>query len=218
MHCGIDPSSLTAVIITHEHCDHIKGLSHFAKRHPINLFSTERALECSQSSRTDLSNFHRIDPGVIFSVGDIEIRPFSLPHDADETFGFSIRSDGIKVAYATDLGFPSKLVVEEMKDADCIIVEANHDVETLMNGPYPWFLKERLMGKRGHLSNTSMGELVTQIVHNETRVLVLAHLSEVNNTEAMALQEARRAVKKTGAKKTRIIVSSQGEPAELVTL
>ncbi len=218
MRCGIDPSSLTAVIITHEHSDHIRGLSHFARRYPVNLFSTERALECSRISRKDLASFHRIDPDVAFSVGDLEIRPFSLPHDAEDTFGFLIRCNGIKVAYATDLGYPSKRVADEMKDANCIIVEANHDVETLMKGPYPWFLKERLLGRRGHLSNRSMGELVEQIIHDETRALVLAHLSEVNNTEAMALEEAQRAVRQTRVKKMRIIVSSQDEPSELVKL
>jgi len=216
--CGIDPSSLTAIVITHEHSDHIKGLNLFSRKYRLNLFSSEKVLECSSIMKKRLSSFHSIQSGIPFDIGEIEVRPFMLPHDAEDTFGFSIRANGAHIAYATDLGFASRLVVEEMKGADAIILEANHDIGMLLDGPYPWFLKERLMSRHGHLSNKGMRELVEEISCGSTRFLVLAHLSEVNNRPDRALHEAKLGAKKAGSKHLKIVVSSQKEITEMVEL
>jgi len=165
-----------------------------------------------------LSSFHSIRSGVPFGIGEMEVRPFELPHDAEDTLGFSFRTNGAQLAYATDLGFASKLVVEEMKNADAIILEANHDIEMLLDGPYPWFLKERLMSRHGHLSNKGMRELVEEVAGSGTRLLILAHLSEVNNRPDKALHEAKLGAKRAGLKHLKIVVSSQGETTEMVEL
>jgi phosphoribosyl 1,2-cyclic phosphodiesterase len=148
----------------------------------------------------------------------LKINPFSLPHDATETYGFILRSNGVKISYATDLGFASKLVKERMKESDILIIEANHDMEMLKNGPYPWFLKQRLIGQQGHLSNESMGELVEEIIHEATRYLILAHLSTVNNRPELARREALKAASQAGANQLKILVSSQNEISELIQI
>lgn len=214
----MDPKQLTALLITHEHHDHIKGLKLFLKRYSIPLFASEESLLCSGISSQDLTAFTPLESGASFQIGDLTIDPFSLPHDATETYGFILRSNGVKISYATDLGFASKLVKERMKESDILIIESNHDMEMLKNGPYPWFLKQRLIGQQGHLSNESMGELVEEIIHDATRYLILAHLSRVNNSPELARREAFKAAAQAGARQLKIIVSSQNEISELIQI
>ncbi|MEW5805793.1 MAG: MBL fold metallo-hydrolase [Acidobacteriota bacterium] len=218
LQAGIAPPSLAGVIVTHEHSDHIRGLRLFSKKYRMNLYSSEKSFEDSGIIEDDLSSFHCIEAGIPFEIGEIKIHPFSLPHDAESTFGFIIKANRLKLSYATDFGYPSKLVVERMKDSDGIILEANHDTEMLLNGPYPWFLKERLIGRLGHLSNESMAELVEQIVDADTRFLMLAHLSEVNNSPGQAVQMARKAAHRRGAKNLRIMASYQDQLSEMIEL
>lgn len=215
---GVDPCELSALLITHEHHDHIKGLKLFIKRHPVPLFASEESLMCLGINTRDLSSFTTLNSGLSFQIGSLDIHPFSLPHDAEETFGFSLRSNGIQLSYATDLGYASKLVRERMKDSDIIIIEANHDVEMIKQGPYPWFLKQRVMSLQGHLSNESMGKLVEEVIHASTRYLILAHLSEVNNTPELARKEALKAASRAGARKLEIIVSLPDEISESISL
>ncbi len=214
----MDPARLTALLITHEHHDHIRGLRLFLKRHRIPLFASEQSLLCSGILPKNLFNFTPLESGIPFHIGSMKICPFLLPHDAVETFAFSIRSSGINISYATDLGFASKLVEEGMKDSHIIIIEANHDLEMLKEGPYPWFLKQRLMGRLGHLSNESMGLLVKKVVHPLTKYLILAHLSEVNNTPELAKKEALKAASEAEARKLKIVISSPYEISELIQL
>lgn len=213
----MDPNQLTALLITHEHHDHIKGLKLFLKRYSIPLFASEETLLCSGISSQDLTEFTPLETGTSFQIGDLKVDPFSLPHDAMETYGFILRANGVKISYATDLGFASKLVKERMKESDVLIIEANHDSEMLKSGPYPWFLKQRVIGQQGHLSNESMGQLVEDIIHEETRYLILAHLSQVNNRPELARKQALRAAR-VGGSHPKIIVSSQHEISERIEI
>ncbi len=215
---GVNPCHLTALLITHEHHDHIRGLKLFLKKFPLPLFASEESLLCSRIVKEDLDAFTPLQSGISFQIGSTEVTPFSLPHDASETYGFNLRSNGMKLSYATDLGFASKLIRERMRDSNILIIEANHDTTMLKAGPYPWFLKQRLMGRKGHLSNETMGELVGDIMQESTRFLVLAHLSEVNNRPELARKEALKAASKAGAKKLKIIISSQNEVSESIQL
>ncbi len=214
----MDPGQLTALLISHEHHDHIKGLKLLLKHYSLPLFASEQSLLCSGISAKDLTAFTPLRSGASFQVGALEIAPFSLPHDAVETYGFNVRSNGIKLSYATDLGFASKLVREKMKDSDILVIEANHDTEMLKAGPYPWFLKQRLMSRQGHLSNESMSKLVGEIIQESTRYLVLAHLSEVNNKPELAKKEALKAASRVDKKQLKIIVSSQNKVSESIQL
>jgi phosphoribosyl 1,2-cyclic phosphodiesterase len=215
---GVDPCQLTALLITHEHHDHIKGLKLFLKHYSLPLFGSEESLLCAGISEGNLDAFTPLQSGISLQIGSLEVAPFSLPHDAVETYGFNLRSNGMKLSYATDLGFASKLIREKMKDSGILIIEANHDMGMLTAGPYPWFLKQRVMSRRGHLSNASMGKLVGDVIRETTRFLVLAHLSEVNNSPDLARREALSAASKADAKRLKIIVSSQNTVSELIQL
>ena len=131
-------------------------------------------------------------------MGDAEITPFAVPHDANEPTAFSISCQGLQITQLTDVGHMSDSVVSHLMGADCLILESNHDLEMLRVGPYPWVLKQRLMGRFGHLSNTAVGKFIREQYDGQASHMVLAHLSERNNHPEIARQEALRALRHRG--------------------
>jgi phosphoribosyl 1,2-cyclic phosphodiesterase len=191
--CGLEPDKISAIVISHEHGDHCRGVGPFAKNLDIPVFMTEAALACSGLS-LDSRKYQRISSGESFDINGILFTGFSVPHDAIDPLGFVIEKDGVKIGIVLDLGYLSNLVIERLKGCDGIILESNHDVEMLKVGPYPWALKQRVMSRRGHLSNDSVAQYLGNDFDGKAEHVVLAHLSKNNNLPELALLSAQRAL------------------------
>lgn len=191
--CGLGPEHISAIVVSHEHGDHCRGVYPFAKRLDIPLFMTERAYKASGMA-LDPGRVERIDAGVPFDVYGLEFTPFTVPHDAADPIGLCISKNGVKLGIVLDLGYISNLVVERLKGCDAIVLESNHDLNMLKVGPYPWSLKQRVMSRRGHLSNDAVAEYLTNGFDGKARHVVLAHLSKKNNLPEIALLSARNAL------------------------
>jgi phosphoribosyl 1,2-cyclic phosphodiesterase len=211
---GEHPESLQGILITHEHSDHISGLAKLAKQHriPVYISAMTRA---ALPPKMELPCVETIAPGTRFEIGDITIEPFTIPHDAVDPVAFRFTAEGLRVAVATDLGYLPENVKDRLRGCHCMVIESNHDIEMLRNGPYPWYVKQRVMARTGHLSNTSLGEFLREEYDGEAQVMVLAHLSEQNNHPQIARLEATSSLQSRNASQPKLVVSSQTEPTEL---
>ena len=223
---GDDPRSLSAIVITHEHCDHISGLAALVKKLRIPVFMTgatyqawQRAMRDDTGEKPHLEKLERFESGHTFQVGDIAVKPFTVPHDAVDPVGFTFRAEGIKIGLATDLGYIPLSVKDHLRGCDVLILEANHDLEMLRVGPYPWSVKQRVMSRVGHLSNVALADFFTSDYDNSATFVVLAHLSEQNNHPEIARREAERALATRGGLFcNRLLLASQTEALEPIRL
>ena len=223
---GEDPHSLAAIVITHEHSDHVYGLATLAKKLRIPVFMTgathqawARAMRNENGERPKLEKFEPFEAGHRFQVGDIEVRPFTIPHDAADPVGFSFSAEGAKVGFVTDLGCLQANVKDNLKRCDVLVIESNHDLETLRVGPYPWSVKQRVMSRVGHLSNLALADFLTNDYDNSATFVVLAHLSEHNNHPEIARREAEKALATRGGLfHSRVLLASQTEAMEPIRL
>ena len=183
-----DPAQLSAIIVTHEHTDHVKGAGILSRRFNIPLYITPAThAACKSLGKTPyLEYFHC---GTPFDVNELKINPFSISHDADDPAGLTLSHGRHKIGFATDLGIATNLVRSHLSRSSLLYLESNHDVEMLMKGPYPWHLKQRIKSRRGHISNVEARELVTDLMHPGLEHVILAHLSEENNRPETAYQE-----------------------------
>jgi phosphoribosyl 1,2-cyclic phosphodiesterase len=216
---GEDPDGIDAVLVTHEHNDHGAGLRTMLKELSIRAYLTPGTLRGLQPETFEMngSELILISAGVSFAVGDAVITPFAVPHDANEPTAFSISCLGLRITQLTDVGHMSDAVARELMGADCLILESNHDLEMLRVGPYPWVLKQRLMGRYGHLSNTAVGRFIREQYDGRAAHMVLAHLSEKNNHPEIARQEALRALRDRGLNST-VTTTRQQEPTSPIRL
>ncbi|HXI02323.1 MAG TPA: MBL fold metallo-hydrolase [Candidatus Saccharimonadales bacterium] len=196
--CGVEPRTLDAVFVSHEHADHVRGARLFSRRHGVPIFTTRAAAAAAGISASEVAGLVEIEPGGEVERAGMTIRTFSLPHDAPDTVGYVVEEDGTRLGYATDLGFPSALAVERLRGCQILVVEANHDLEMLRSGPYPAFVKQRVMSRHGHLSNEQSAELIREVVTPETQSVFLAHLSAKNNDGRLALDAGGRALRECG--------------------
>jgi len=210
---GFDPNKLTAVLVTHEHDDHIKSVHTLSRRYQIPLFSTEGTFAAALQGKK-FFDWQEILPGRSFKVGAICVHPISLPHDAADPIGFRIECDGRILGHVTDFGYPSGLVIESLKGCDTVVVEANHDLEMLKDGPYPWFLKQRIASRLGHLSNEALLEMLPEFAHDGLRHLVLAHMSRTNNDPRLLTLHIKRALRRLGLEKLTFSIADQDRPME----
>ncbi len=176
---GEDPDGIDAVFITHEHSDHSGGLKMLVKELRLQAFLTRGTIGALHADGYELngSKIIPIPPGVPFTLGDIEVFPFSVPHDAAEPVAFSIKCGGAKLTQLTDIGYMPDQVAERLRGSDVLILESNHDLEMLRVGPYPWVLKQRLMGRYGHLSNTAVGKFIREQYDGCARTRRLSRIS-----------------------------------------
>jgi phosphoribosyl 1,2-cyclic phosphodiesterase len=185
---GLSPEMLSAVVITHEHTDHIKGAGILSRRFDIPLYLNQKTMRAASKKMGTIHGAQNFKCGVPFHIGDLKIDPFSISHDAADPSGFTLEHGGVKLGIATDLGVATHLVKTYLKGCALLYLEANHDPDMLNNGPYPWYLKQRVKGRLGHLSNAAAGDLVNDIRDNALCHVILAHLSHENNTPEKALQ------------------------------
>jgi phosphoribosyl 1,2-cyclic phosphodiesterase len=191
--CGIGPEEVSAIVVSHEHGDHCRGVAPFAKELDIPVFMTAGTL-LGSGMNLDPKKHRVISPGEQFEICGILITCFSVPHDSTDPLGFIIEKDGIKLGIVLDLGYLSNLVLERLRGCDGIVLESNHDVRMLKVGPYPWALKQRVMSRRGHLSNDSVAQYLENEFDGKASHVVLAHLSKKNNLPELALLSATRAL------------------------
>src|SRR5438552_7820781 len=217
---GEDPDGIDAVLITHEHADHAGGLKMLLKELPIEGFLTWGTVRALQAERYELndSKLVRVQPGVAFRIGDVEVFPFSVPHDATEPVAFSLTCRGAKITQLTDIGYMPDHVAERLRGSQVLIIESNHDLEMLRVGPYPWNLKQRLIGRYGHLSNTAVARFIREQYDGVAEFVLLAHLSSKNNHPEIAKQEAARALQARGLSPSSLTVTSQEEPTSPIRI
>ena len=216
------PERLDGILISHEHTDHSSGLPQLSREWRATVFLTEpthREIEKTLPEATGkkIERIEYIRAGKQFTIGDIEIAPFAIPHDAADPVGFTFRANGTKVALVTDLGYLPALVKHHLRETDCLILESNHDLEMLKVGPYPWYVKQRVMSRTGHLSNHCVSEFLADPESFDAcaRYLVLAHLSENNNNPDVARITAEEALNRRPAEfafRGELMIASQRVP------
>lgn len=180
------------ILITHEHSDHIKGLGVLARKYGIPIYTTKGTknaiLDTASVGKIDESLFQEIDADQRLQIGDLQVDPFSVYHDAAQPVGYRVAHEGHSVAVATDMGHYDDYIVEHLQNLDVLLLESNHDVNMLQVGSYPYYLKRRILGERGHLSNESAGQLLCKVLHDKIKTILLGHLSRENNYEALAYE------------------------------
>lgn len=199
---NVDPSSLAAIFVTHEHNDHIKGIRVFAERYGIKVYSSAGTLSgmeelnaVTAKTKTD------VIPDCGIEVGGMFVRSFRTPHDSRESTGYSIVTpDGKRISVATDIGMITDEIMNSVYGSDLILLESNHDVGMLQNGPYPFFLKQRILSDHGHLSNENCAKTAVKLMESGTTRFVLGHLSKENNMPSLAYETTRSAMTMAGAK------------------
>jgi phosphoribosyl 1,2-cyclic phosphodiesterase len=220
------PDQISAILITHEHSDHVAGLYRLATKLKVPVFITEsthhawnRAMRDEEGKIPELPKAEHFSAGRSFRVGDIEVSPFTIPHDAADPVGFTFRAEGIKIGFATDLGYMPVSVRNHLSGSTVLVMESNHDVEMLRTGPYPWSVKQRVMSRVGHLSNDSLAEFFSGDYDGSAEYLVLAHLSEQNNHPEIARASAENALRsRQGLWSNRVLLAAQGEATAPIRL
>jgi len=209
---GVDTSDLAAVFVTHEHSDHISGVGPVARRFDLPVHATRGTLRAINRRAGDGFRRVPIAAGEPLSLGDIAVSPFSTSHDCADPVGYSFEADGSRLVVATDLGVVGSTVRDQMARADCIVLEFNHDERMLVDGPYPWPLKQRIMSNVGHLSNETAARELMRTADHPLSTVVLAHLSKENNRPRLAYEAAAAALEAAGRADVAVLLASQSEP------
>ncbi len=190
-----DLKEIQGIFISHEHSDHIKGLGVLARKYQIPIYGTKGTIDAVKSmsclGTIDEELYHRICPEQEVHIGDLTVKPFRISHDAAEPVAYRLESGKKSAAVATDLGFYDQEIVDKLQKLDVLLLESNHDIHMLQVGGYPYPLKQRILGDRGHLSNESAGKLLCQLLHDDLKAVFLGHLSKENNYEELAYETVK---------------------------
>src|SRR5699024_768766 len=196
----VDPASLTGILVTHEHSDHIKGLGVIARKYQLPIYANDKtwqAMEGSIGKLTVDQKFH-FDMEEVKTFGDLDVQSFGVSHDAAEPMFYTFHIDNKNVALVTDLGYVSERITKTIEDGDAYVVEANHDVQMLRMGRYPWNVKRRILGDSGHVSNEDCGLALADVIGNQTKRIYLAHLSQDNNMKELARMSVQQILQERG--------------------
>ncbi|MFZ0428429.1 MAG: MBL fold metallo-hydrolase [Acidobacteriota bacterium] len=218
---GVAAGSIDAVLVTHGHRDHVAGVQSILKNHRAVLYVNEGTRQ--ETALLDgIDRCEVFSAGQAFQVGDVSVEAFAVPHDSAEPVGFCLSSHGIKGLLATDIGEVTPTLVEQARGCQWLVLEANHDEELLKLGPYPWDLKRRVLGSRGHLSNESLADFVARQFDGEASHLFLAHLSRQNNHPELALETVRRGLSSRPGPRnghgTQVLLTDQIKPSIVVNV
>ena len=216
---GRGPENLTAILITHEHSDHVSGLAALSEKLHVPVYCnrlTRDAIEYQLRVKLDCRLF---TTGSSLEIGDLLVDTFSIPHDAQDPVGFLVQTAAGNIGFLTDLGHATRLALERVRRANVLVLESNHDIKMLQDCPHrPWSLKQRILGRHGHLSNEAAADAAEQIMSAELRHLYLGHLSRECNRPELAHGVADERLKRIGASHVRLELTSQRVPCPTLTL
>lgn len=223
---GVKMTEIDGIFITHEHADHISGLGVLARKYSVPIYATKGTIEAIKKSSTvgiiDETLFQVITPDEKCIVKDMTLYPIRTSHDAADPVAYKIAHDKKKVGIVTDLGCYNDYIVECLSGLDVLYLEANHDVNMLQVGPYPYYLKQRILGKKGHLSNEAAGRLLSSLLHDKMQNIVLGHLSKDNNLPELAYEAVRVEVTMSDTKYNGndfpITVAKRNEVSDVITV
>jgi phosphoribosyl 1,2-cyclic phosphodiesterase len=213
---GEDLARIDAILVTHEHTDHVAGLPVLARNKGVRatIYMTRLTPPSIEWGETPPVRLETFQAGAGFPVGDIEVQSFSIPHDARDPVGFRLEVQGVSIGVATDLGYIPESVKYHLRRCDLLMLEANHDLDMLKVGPYPWAVKQRVMSRVGHLSNLVMYDYLLQDLDSTTAHLVLGHLSEQNNHPEIVRLMASQALEQRGMRAS-LAIAAQHHPSDV---
>ncbi len=210
----LSPEGLTALLVTHEHIDHVKGIGVMARRYNLPVYINEATLNACTHIIGAVPDIRLFSCGHPFHIGRMRVHPFAISHDAADPVGFTIRNDTAKIGVVTDLGIAPHMIRERLKDAGVIMIESNHDPDLLMTGPYPWPLKQRVKSRLGHLSNPDAADFLASLMHRDVKHVILAHLSEENNRPDLAAECGQAGI---GSHNAKLTVAAQEAAGPILT-
>lgn len=229
--CGLNSLGLTGrdldgILITHEHADHISGLGVMARKYGVPIYGTRGTLEAIRNTgnlgKIEEELFREVKEDEKLTIKDLTVNPMRISHDAAQPAAYRIGYGSQKIGICTDLGVYNDYTVECLKGMDALLVEANHDVNMLQVGPYPYYLKQRILGDRGHLSNENSGRLLSRVLHDKLQTIILGHLSKENNLPELAYEAVRMEItmgeNPYNANDFRMMVASRSELSPVVNI
>ncbi len=215
---GIEIGEINAIVIGHEHSDHVRGLKALAGRHRRPVYLNRETAEAAAGHLPESAEVKIFTNGQSWKIGDLTILPFSVFHDARDPVGFVISQGGLAVTVATDLGIPTRLVRQRLRDSRVVILEANHDPDQLLNGTRPWHLKQRISSSRGHLSNQAAAGLLATETGAQLSDVFLAHISLDCNNPERARQLVMETLRAAGKERVRVRLTYQDRISEVVEI
>lgn len=206
---GVDPSSLAAIVLSHEHTDHSRGAASFSKKWGVRLMGSRGTYAAAGLGASAIAGYDVLEPGVAHTIGAMTITGIAIPHDAAGPLAFVTTAAGCTLGHATDFGHVSAGFVAGFRDCDAVLIESNYDPGMLREGPYPWSLKERILGRYGHLSNGDVATFLARDLGATCRTVILAHLSKTNNHPDVARMSAEAALRKRGRTEVRLEITGE---------
>ncbi len=206
---GVDPSSLAAIVLSHEHQDHVKGAVSFSRKWGVRLAGSRGTYAAAGFGAEDIAGYDVIEPGVPHVIGTLTVTGVPIPHDAAGPLAFVISHGGVSLGHATDFGHVSRGVADGFRTCDAVLVESNYDADMLREGAYPWSLKERILGRFGHLSNSDVAGFLGRDLGELCQTVVLAHLSEKNNHPEIVRMSAEAALRRRGRTEVKLEITGR---------
>jgi len=218
---GVELSAIDAILVTHEHNDHVQSVGVLSRRANIPVCANSATFSAASKTINKLYAYNEFETGTSFHFRNLEIHPFSISHDTEDPVGFRISDGSFSFGYCTDTGKVSRLMLHRLASCQGLVLESNHDIEMLQNGTYPPYLKQRIRSGQGHLDNVEAAAFLRELAHEKLQHVVLAHLSEENNHPEIAMHAAMKSLHNNSEcpeAAIRISVASQGCVGELVSL
>ncbi len=219
---SVDINSIDAILITHEHIDHVRSLSTISKKYNIPVYATQNTWDSMPENKFKISldNQKVFNPKDKFEVGDMLINPFSIPHDATDPCGFNVLCNDRKLSIATDIGHMTKDIIKRLENSSLLMLESNYDPEVLKCGSYPYKLKSRILGPTGHLSNSTAGKTISLLLDSGLSTAILGHLSKENNFPELAYSTVLEELQLNNCdfENLKLKVASRSEPSELFNI
>jgi phosphoribosyl 1,2-cyclic phosphodiesterase len=205
---GVDPASLAAVFLSHEHQDHARGAASFSKKWGVRLCGSRGTYAAAGLGAEEIAGYDVLEPGTARELGPVTVHGIPVPHDAAGPLAFVVEGDECSLAHATDFGHVSRGVADGFRECDALLIESNYDAVMLRDGSYPWSVKERILGSRGHLSNDDVARYLVRDLGETCRTVLLAHISQNNNHPELVRMTAEAALRRRGRTEVRLELAS----------